>query len=95
ISEALADLALLVELAPDELAADVGTVSRVYTEVLNALSTTAPGAHDDVLRDLQGQLDSAADPALARAAYPTSVCGLSFDAPEQPTPSPTPLDLDD
>lgn len=95
IALALEDLDHLVELAPDELTAGLETIRQVYGEVLDALVTTAPSAHDDVLRSMQGRLDSASEPALALGRYAILDCALVFNVPQQPTPTPTPTDLDD
>ncbi len=95
VANALADLEILAELAPDDLAADAATVSAVYDEVLTAIAATAPGARSDVLRELQGRLDEASEPAARLQTYGTETCGITFDAPAEPTPTPTPLDIDD
>ena len=95
VADAIAELDQLVELAPGELADDVSAVAEVYGEVLNAVAATAPGARNDVLRDLQPRLDEVSDPAARLQAYGTETCAVTFDAPAQPTPTPTPLDIDD
>lgn len=95
VADAIAELDQLVELAPDVLDEDVAIVAEVYGEVLNAVAATAPGARNDVLRDLQPRLDQASEPAGRLQAYGIETCAVRFDAPAQPTPTPTPLDIDD
>ena len=95
VADAIAELDVLVDLSPDELEDDVTVVAEVYGEVLNAVAATAPGARNDVLRDLQPRLDEVSDPAARLQAYGSGTCAVTFDAPAQPTPTPTPLDIDD
>lgn len=95
VADAIAELDQLVELAPDVLDDDVTIVAEVYGEVLTAVAATAPGARNDVLRDLQPRLDEVSEPAGRLQAYGTDTCAVTFDAPAQPTPTPTPLDIDD
>ena len=95
VADAIAELEQLVELAPDVLNDDVAIVAEVYGEVLNAVAATAPGARNDVLRDLQPRLDQVSEPAARLQAYGSDTCAVTFDAPAQPTPTPTPLDIDD
>lgn len=89
------ELDTLVELAPGDLRDDVAVVAEVYATIIDAVSTTAPAARGDVLRELQPRLDEAAEPALRLQRFGQQTCGLTFDAPQQPTPTPTPLQIDD
>ncbi len=95
LDAATSELAALVELAPGDLRDDVAVVADVYATIIEAVSTTAPAARGDVLRDLQPRLDEAADPAQRLQRFGQQSCGLTFDAPQQPTPTPTPLQIDD
>lgn len=95
VADAIAELDQLVQLAPEVLEDDVVVVAEVYGEVLNAVAATAPGARNDVLRDLQPRLDEVSEPAGRLQAYGADTCAVTFDAPAQPTPTPTPLDIDD
>ncbi len=92
---AIAELRQLAELAPDAISADVTLLTDVYAEVLTSLASTAPGARGDVLRDLQPRLDEAGDPTAALERYAQTTCSIRFDGPAQPTPTPTPLNIDD
>lgn len=89
------ELEALVELAPEDLRDDVAVVAEVYATIIDAVSTTAPAARGDVLRDLQPRLDEAAEPAQRLQRFGEQTCRLAFDGPQQPTPTPTPLQIDD
>jgi hypothetical protein len=89
------ELENLVDLAPGDLRDDVAVVADVYATIIEAVSTTAPAARGDVLRDLQPRLDEAAEPAQRLQRFGQQTCELTFDGPQQPTPTPTPLQIDD
>lgn len=95
VEGAVGELAALAAEAPEAIVDDVELVSEVYAEALTALASTAPGARDDVLRELQPRLDSAAAPAANLERYADEVCRVQFEAPAEPTPTPTPVDVDD
>ena len=95
LDKAMLDLDHLVELAPSDLENDLEIVVTVYTEALQSLASTAPGARTDVLREMQERLDEAGGPARAVQDYGESTCEIKFVEPPQPTPTPPPLDIDD
>lgn len=92
---AMADLDALVATAPSDIAEETTVVVDTYRLVLTELANTAPGARNQVLRDLQERLDAAGPAAEAVEDYGNRICGITFEGPAQPTPTPTPLDIDD
>lgn len=95
LAAARRELEALVEVAPSDLRDDVALVAEVYVTVIDSVSTTAPAARGDVLRDLQPRLDTAAEPARRLERFGRQTCGLAFDGLQEPTPTPTPLEIDD
>ena len=95
VQDAVDELEALADLAPDEIFEEMDLLSEIYSEALAVLADTPRGAREDALRDLQGRLDEAFEPADALDRYAATSCGVEFEGPPQPTPTPTPLDIDD
>ncbi len=94
LASAVAELETIASVAPSDIADDADLVADVFAEVLDVLANNDVGTRDDALRDLQPRLNEVAQPATRLQEYATETCALGFEGPEEPTPTPTPLDIE-
>ena len=69
------------------LATGQGT-QRVQDVMRSAQFVPVSRTVDDVLRDLQGPFDAVDAPATALQQFGETTCGIRFDGPAAPTPTP-------